>query len=84
MTLVVHNYSLDVWQGVGQAQGRPAGRRVIVVTGDRVHVRVPGDPSEVATYRWRISSETLTLELVDHTPKSPAGLAGLRFVRAGD
>jgi hypothetical protein len=81
-TLVVHNAYLDLWQGTGQRQGLPLTHRVMVVVGDRVHVRTPGDPSEVATYQWRIKGQRLTFELVDKTPKSAAMLEGLTFERS--
>jgi hypothetical protein len=51
----------------------------MVVVGDRVHVRVLGEPAEVATYRWRISGGRLSFELVEQTPKSSSMLAGLTF-----
>ena len=60
-TLVIHNAYLDLWQGVGQQQGRPLTHRVMVVVGDRVHVRTPGEPAEVATYRWRVDGDRLVL-----------------------
>jgi hypothetical protein len=81
VTLVIHNAYLDVWQGVGQRQGAPFARRVIVVVGDRIHVRAPGDSVEVTTYRWRISGKRLTFELVDQAPESTSGLAGALFER---
>ena len=79
--LNIHNAYIDVWQGIGQAQGLPSLRRVMVVVGDRVHLRAPGDQSEVATYRWRISAGRLSFELVARTPQSSPMLAGLTFVR---
>ena len=82
LTLVIHNAYVDLWQGIGQQQGRPLTRRVMLVVGDRVHLRTPGDPGEVATYHWRISGERLTFELVDQTPKSASMLSDLTFHRA--
>jgi hypothetical protein len=81
-TLVIHNAYLDLWQGVGQQQGRPLTHRVMFVSGDRVHVRTPGEPGEVATYEWRIDDDRLTFRLVDRTPKSASMLAGLVFERS--
>lgn len=82
VTLLISNAYLDIWQGIGQQQGRPLTRRTITVLGNRVYVRTLGDPGEVATYRWRISGERLTFELVEQTPKSPSLLAGLTFDRS--
>jgi len=79
LTLVIQNTYLDLWQGVGQQQGRPLTRRMMFVVGDRVHLHTPGAPGEVATYRWRISGERLSFELVDKTPKAASMLAGLTF-----
>jgi hypothetical protein len=80
--LVIHDTYIDVWQGVGQQQGLPLARRIMVVVGDRVQLRTPGDRGEVATYRWRISGERLSFELVDQTPKSASMLARLTFYPA--
>jgi hypothetical protein len=80
--LVIHNAYLDLWQGVGQQQGRPLTHRVMFVVGDRVHVRTPGEPGEVATYEWRIEDDRLSFHLVDRTPKSASMLAGLVFERS--
>ena len=79
LTLVIQNTYLDLWQGIGQQQGRPLTRRMMFVIGNRVHVHTPGAPGEVVTYRWRISGDRLSLELIDKTPKATAMLAGLTF-----
>ena len=81
VTLVIHNAYVDVWQGIGQAQGLPLLRRVMLVVGDHVYLWTLGARSEVATYRWRISGDRLSFELVEQTPKAPSMLAGLTFVR---
>ena len=81
-TLLIHNAYLDLWQGVGQQQGLPLARRVIVVVGDRVHLRALGDPGEVATYRWRLEGDRLSFRLVERTPQSAAMLAGRTFERS--
>jgi len=82
LTLVIHNAYVDVWQGTGQQQGLPVARRTMVVVGDLVHIRPPGDAGEVATYRWRITGDRLTFELVDQTTKSASMLAGRTFERS--
>ena len=79
--LNIHNAYIDVWQGIGQAQGLPSLRRVMLVVGDRVHLRAPGQRIEVATYRWRISAGRLSFELVEQTPRAPSMLGGLTFVQ---
>jgi hypothetical protein len=79
LTLVVSNASVDLWQGVGQRQGHPSMHRVMIVVGQRVILRVPGDPGDVATYAWRISRDRLSFELVDKAPGATAQLAGLTF-----
>ena len=79
LTLVIKNTYLDLWQGIGQQQGRPLTRRTMFVVGHLVSVHTPGAMDEVATYRWRISGERLSFELIDKTPEAAAMLAGLTF-----
>jgi hypothetical protein len=80
-TLVIRNAYVDLWQGVGQSQGRPSNRRVMVMVAERVYLWPPGDRDAVATYRWRIVGDRLSFELLEQSPSATATLAGLRFVR---
>ena len=83
VTLLVRNAYVDLWQGVGQRQGQPSTRRVMVMMGDRVYLRRPGDNDQVATYRWQITRDHLTFELDDEDPGTGfLALAGLSFMPA--
>lgn len=79
VALVVSNASFDVLKEVGQRQGHPALHRTMVVFGDQVLLRTPGDRDDVSTYRWRVAGDRLTFELVRQTPGVRLGLAGLTF-----
>ena len=82
VTLVVSNASFDVVSEVGQRQGHPTLHRTMVVFGDQVLLRKPGDRDDIATYRWRVTGDRLTFELVRQTPAVPLELAGLDFLSA--
>ncbi len=76
--LVVSNASFDLWQGVGQRQGLPTSRQVMIVRDDRVTISRLG-ADDFATFRWRISAGVLTFEPLEASPQEAAQLAGLSF-----
>jgi hypothetical protein len=78
-TLVIRNAYVDMWRGVGQSQGQPLARRMMVVLGHRVLFRSLLAPDETATYRWRIAHERLRFRLLEQTATSAWSLAGLTF-----
>lgn len=77
--LVVRNASFDLWEGVGQRQGQPTSRQVMIVRDDRVTIWRLGEDDDFATFRWSISGGRLSFEPLEATPEQAAKLAGLSF-----
>jgi hypothetical protein len=83
LNLVISNADLDLWLGTERRpQARLLAHRTMIVIGDRVLVRVPGDRDEAATYRWRVDGDRLVLRLLERTPKSADTLGGEAYVRS--
>ena len=83
LNLVISNANLDLWLGTEQRpRARLLAHRTIIVFGDRVLVRVPGDQNEAATYRWRVEGDRLSLHVVERTPKSVDTLGGPAYERS--
>jgi hypothetical protein len=56
--------------------------RYIRIEGQRLHVRPPSNPDELATYRWRIRGDRLTFRLLERTPRAALRLETLTFRRS--
>ena len=82
LTLVVMNSDLDAWLGTRREPlGRLLVHRKIIVVGDQLIVRAPGE-TDAAIYRWRVDGEQLSLRIVDSTSESDDVVGGSPYHRA--